>query len=44
MLDVREINHAHIFCGLGSGAKGFNNGQARVGNMVARFQCVGGRS
>jgi site-specific DNA-cytosine methylase len=42
MLDIRDINHAHIFCGLGSGAKGFNGGQARVGNMVARFRCVGG--
>lgn len=41
-LDEREILHAHMFCGLGSGAKGFNQGQARVGNMVAKFRCVGG--
>lgn len=40
--EEREILHAHMFCGLGSGAKGFNQGQARVGNMVAKFRCVGG--
>ncbi|MEC9346097.1 MAG: DNA cytosine methyltransferase [Pseudomonadota bacterium] len=40
--DVREIRHAHFFCGLGGGAKGFNAGTARVGNMQARFRCLGG--
>ncbi len=39
---VREITHAHFFCGLGGGAKGFNKGQARLGNTVARFRCLGG--
>ncbi len=37
-----EIRHAHLFCGIGGGAKGFNKGQARVGSMVARFRCLGG--
>jgi site-specific DNA-cytosine methylase len=40
--DVREIRHGHLFCGIGAGAKGFNRGHARVGNMVAKFRCVGG--
>lgn len=39
---IRVVRHGHIFCGLGSGAAGFNDGQARVGNMVAKFECVGG--
>lgn len=38
----KTVRHAHIFCGLGSGAKGFNAGQARVGNTEAEFECVGG--
>ncbi|MBU0592466.1 MAG: DNA cytosine methyltransferase [Gammaproteobacteria bacterium] len=37
-----EIRHFHLFCGLGGGAAGFNNGEARVGNMQARFRCIGG--
>lgn len=32
---IQEIRHFHLFCGLGGGAKGFNQGEARVGNMVA---------
>ena len=39
---VREILHAHFFCGLGGGAKGFNNGTARVGPVQAKFRCIGG--
>lgn len=42
MTDLRDINHGHIFCGLGGGAKGFNAGEARVGSMVGRFVCKGG--
>lgn len=38
----KEIRHAHIFCGLGGGAKGFNIGDARVGNLVGKFRCIGG--
>lgn len=42
LIDEREIRHFHLFCGLGGGAGGFNRGSARVGNMVARFRCIGG--
>lgn len=37
-----EIRHFHLFCGLGGGARGFNRGEARVGNLEARFRCNGG--
>lgn len=40
--EYREIRHAHFFAGLGGGAKGFNQGHARVGNTEARFRCIGG--
>lgn len=39
---TREIRHFHLFCGLGGGAKGFNAGSARVGNLQAKFRCLGG--
>lgn len=39
---VRIIRHAHLFCGLGAGAKGFNMAKARVGNVTAKFVCTGG--
>lgn len=42
MIDVREIRHFHLFCGLGGGAKGFNKASPRVGNMVGKFRCLGG--
>lgn len=42
MIIEKEIRHFHLFCGLGGGAKGFNQGQARVGNLKAKFRCVGG--
>ena len=42
LIEHREIRHFHLFCGLGGGAKGFNRGTARVGNMVARYRCLGG--
>lgn len=38
----KKVYHAHMFCGLGSGAAGFNDGEARVGMMEADFECVGG--
>lgn len=38
----KEIRHFHLFCGLGGGAKGFNNASARVGSVQARFRCIGG--
>lgn len=37
-----EIRHFHLFAGLGGGARGFNQGHARVGSMRARFRCIGG--
>lgn len=37
-----EYLHFHLFCGLGGGAKGFNRGRARVGNLSARYRCIGG--
>lgn len=37
-----EIRHWHACAGLGGGAKGFQAGQARVGNVRARFRCIGG--
>lgn len=40
-IDV-EVRHGHIFCGLGGGKKGFNKGTSRVGNLRARFRCIGG--
>jgi site-specific DNA-cytosine methylase len=39
---VRTIYHAHLFCGLGGGAKGFNGAQPRMGNLLGRFECLGG--
>lgn len=33
MITYHEIKHAHIFCGLGGGTRGFNNGNARVGSV-----------
>lgn len=39
---IRIINHFHLFCGLGGGAKGFNRGTARVGQTVAKYKCLGG--
>ena len=41
-IELREIRHYHLFCGLGAGARGFNRGNARVGNMQAVFRCLGG--
>lgn len=41
MSDI-EIRHYHGFCGLGGGAKGFNRGHARVGELNAKFRCIGG--
>ncbi|MBP2302556.1 DNA cytosine methyltransferase [Azospirillum picis] len=41
-MDVREIRHFHVCCGIGGGVKGFNRGSARVGNMVAAPRFIGG--
>lgn len=37
-----EYKHFQMFCGLGGLAKGFNRGTARVGNLRAKFRCIGG--
>lgn len=37
-----DIRHFHLFVGLGGGARGFNRGCARVGQMQASFRCIGG--
>lgn len=39
---TREIRHAHLFCGLGGGARGINRSFAQVGNEVASYRCIGG--
>lgn len=38
----REILHAHMFCGIGVGARGFNLATPRVGSVQGKFVCVGG--
>ena len=42
MLTPVEIRHFHLFAGLGGGARGFNRGEARVGQLQAHFRCLGG--
>ena len=42
MIRDTEIRHWHACAGLGGGAKGFNQGRAQVGNLRARFRCIGG--
>ncbi len=37
-----EFKHFHFCCGLGGGKKGFNKSQPRVGNMRAKWRCIGG--
>jgi len=39
---TREIRHAHLFCGLGGGARGINRSYAQVGNEIATYRCLGG--
>lgn len=36
------ILHAHLFAGLGGGARGFNRATSRVGNLSASFRGIGG--
>lgn len=36
------FRHAHMACGIGAGARGFNLASPRVGNLVGRFECAGG--
>ncbi|HEX8553987.1 MAG TPA: DNA cytosine methyltransferase [Sphingomonas sp.] len=39
---TRTYRVAHLFCGIGAGAKGFNQANPRVGHTAARFECAGG--
>ncbi|OBS07855.1 hypothetical protein [Acidihalobacter prosperus] len=41
-VERREMRHFHLFCGLGGGAKGFNQATPRVGNLEGRWRCIGG--
>ncbi len=38
----RVFRHAHLACGIGAGARGFNMANPRIGNIKARFECAGG--
>lgn len=42
MIETKEIRHGHMCCSIGAGAKGFNMGTARVGNLQAKWRCIGG--
>lgn len=42
MGSLEVIRHAHMACGVGGGAKGFNRANPRVGNLRGRFVCAGG--
>jgi site-specific DNA-cytosine methylase len=39
---IKEVRVGHLCCGSGFGAKGFRKGNARVGNLVAKFRNIGG--
>lgn len=39
---VKTLYHFHFCCGLGAGAKGFNRAKPVVGNVQARWECLGG--
>jgi len=41
-MSIVPIRHGHLFCGLGGGSRGFQRAGARVGQMEARMECVGG--
>ncbi len=42
MIIKRTLYHFHFCCGLGGGAAGFNRAHPRVGNVEARWECLGG--
>ena len=39
---TQTLHHFHFCCGLGGGAKGFNRAHPVVGNVQARWECLGG--
>jgi site-specific DNA-cytosine methylase len=42
MSTQRVYRVAHMACGIGAGAKGFNQARFRVGDIQGRFECAGG--
>lgn len=40
--DTLEIKHFHLYCGLGGFAAGVNESNPRLGNLEARYRCLGG--
>ena len=41
-MDTLVIKHAHLFCGIGGGAMGFNRAKVNLGSLRAVFKCLGG--
>lgn len=41
-MSERVYRVGHLFCGIGAGAKGFNQANPRVNGVSARFECAGG--
>lgn len=41
-MQTLEFKHFHFCCGLGGGAKGFNQAKPIVGNLQAKWRCLGG--
>ena len=41
MIETRVINHYHLCGAIGAGAKGFQRANVRVGNLQAKFRCIG---
>ena len=42
-MDMSRTYNVFTMCsGLGGGAKGFQRAQSRVGNMTAKWRCIGG--
>jgi len=40
--NVREIRVFHMACGIGAGAKGFNEASPRAGGLIGKMRCLGG--
>jgi site-specific DNA-cytosine methylase len=41
-VSITDINHYHGFCGIGSGAAGFNDAEPKVGPLAGKMVCIGG--
>lgn len=42
MIIRKVFKHAHLYCGSGGFAIGFNKGSARVNSVIASWRCLGG--